>query len=752
MTDTAKPARKRGRVSLRVSLIAIMLGTVALTSAAVHIPWLLVSRQNVADIAGQLNAEIIGGVNREVSSMLDSAIAAQSALHDTLIAGGVDFEDKSTRDRLLFAFLKAHPHFSWVSFGAPNGDFFGAQRRDDIHLRLVESRWNEALGEAARTEVMYLKDGAEFTRTGAELKQNKYYAPDRAWYKRAVWAPGHHVWTDIYIFSDSRKPGLNSAITLENLVTGELLGVITIAIELEQISLYLSELSSVRSGAAFIIDRSGDLIAFSDPGELVQRSRLYDESDLQPLAQSRHPMLQLAQAGFVENGVETDNVTGRQQMTVKAANGERYFLTVAPTVREGWLLGTLIPEADFMGAIEANYIRLALIVAAALFVVGLIALLVSRHLLVRPLQRLAVETGKIAGFNLDDVRMISSPLIEIQALADAVEQMSHGLRSFRRYIPTDLVRTLLQHGGAAEIGGERRTMTIVFMDLQGFTTVSERLGHRVLPVLGDYFGAMTTAIRAQRGTIDKFIGDGVMAFWGAPAHEEDHPALACRAALDCQAAMDKLRAEWTERGLPQLHLRIGVNSGRVVVGNVGSEERLNYTVIGDPVNLAARLEGMNRQFGTGILISQYTYEMVKYDMLARPLESVRVKGKEEAVMVYELLAARDDDGVVAGFEWVQHYEAGFKRYAEGDWSEAARHFRLAIEQRGGDTVSEDYLERTEHHMAVDPAPAFSPSAAIVATGKGSRTSAPGRRAAHHFRRSNGADAKSGRPWTKRRSR
>lgn len=704
MTEAAKPGRRKGRVSLRVSLIAIMLGTVALTSAAVHIPWLLVSRENVAEIAGQLNAEIIGGVNREVSSMFDSAISAQSALHDTLVAGGVDFKDKSTRDRLLFAFLKANPHFSWVSFGAPDGDFFGAQRRDDTHLRLVESRWSEARGEAARTEVTYLKDGEEYTRTGAELKQNNYYAPDRAWYKKAVQAPGRNVWTDIYVFSDSRKPGLNSAITLESLITGKLLGVITIAIELEQVSLYLSELSSVRSGAAFIIDRSGDLIAFSDPGELIQRGRLYDESELQPMAKSRHPMLRMAEAGFKANAIEPDNVTGRRQMTVKAANGERYFLSVAPTVREGWLLGTLIPEADFMGAIRANYIRLALIVAAALFFVGLVALLVSRHLLVRPLQRLAVETGKIASFDLDDVRTISSPLIEIQALADAVEQMSRGLGSFRRYIPTDLVRTLLQHGGSAEIGGERRTMTIVFMDLQGFTTVSERLGHRVVPILGDYFGAMSAAIRAQRGTIDKFIGDGVMAFWGAPSHEEDHPALACRAALDCQAAMEDLRADWTERGLPQLHLRIGVNSGRVVVGNIGSEERLNYTVIGDPVNLAARLEGMNRQFGTGILISQYTYEMVKYDMRARPLDSVRVKGKEESVMVYELLATRDEDGQSPGFEWVEHYEAGFKCYADGEWPEAARHFRLAIEIRGADPVSENYLERIEHHMAVDPTP------------------------------------------------
>ncbi|WP_340107703.1 adenylate/guanylate cyclase domain-containing protein [Pikeienuella sp. HZG-20] len=703
MTATTQP-RRHGRISLKISLIAILIGTVALTSAAVHLPWLMVSRENVSDIAGQLNGEIIGGVNREVAALFSSAAAAQAALHDTLRDHVIDINDAASRERLFLAFLKANPHFSWVSFGAPNGDFFGAQRRGDDSLRLVESRWDPVRAEADRAETHVVEDEGRVSQTAIDRETNDYYAPGRAWYVKALQSPGRDIWTDIYIFSDSRKPGLNTAITLSAPGAGPLIGVISIAIELDQISNYLAELPTVRSGAAFLIDRRGGLIAFSDPGELVDQHPLSSDAALTPLSQSRHPMLRLAQTGLTANHVVFADVNERLQTTVTNAEGERFFLSLAPTAREGWLLGTLIPEADFMGAIYENYIRLILIVIGALIFVTVIALLVSRYLLVRPLQNLVAETRKIASFNLDDVRPVRSPLIEVAALSDAVEQMSRGLSSFRRYIPTDLVRMLLHQGVLAEIGGERRTLTIMFMDLQGFTSVSERLGHRIVPVLGEYFSAMSTAIKAHHGTIDKFIGDGVMAFWGAPKLDEDHPLQACRAALDCQAAMERLREDWAERGLPALKLRIGMTTGRVVVGNIGSPERLNYTVIGDPVNLAARLEGMNREFGTGVMISQHTYELVKYDMLARPLDTVRVKGREEPVAVYELLAPLDESGEAPGFEWAAHYENGFNLFAAGRLREASEAFRLAVELRGDDPVSRDFLARIEARLANDPAP------------------------------------------------
>ncbi|MEX2517711.1 MAG: adenylate/guanylate cyclase domain-containing protein [Paracoccaceae bacterium] len=702
MTGKHQSAETRLRISLRVSVIAVLLGTVVLTTAAVHVPWMLISRENVAEMSRQLNGEIISGVNREVGAIFDSAVSAQTAIHDMLEDGVIDMEDETARERLFFAMLNANPHFSWVSFGKPNGDFFGAQRRDAVNLRLAESRWNPIQKHANRVETYFVNDGIRISQTVTKREENDYYAPGRSWYKAAVAAPGEHIWTDIYLFDTSRRPGLNTATTLKRPLTGALLGVLSVAIELERISLYLAELRSVRSGAAFIIDREGHLIAFPDPDEVTKQSLITNAPELKQLSESNHPMLRLANKGLAATGMALSEIAAPMQVITKTETGERYFLTVAPAARADWLVGTLIPEADFMGVIRANYLRLALAVCAALVLVGVLALLIPRYVLVRPLQKLMIETDKIARFDLDDVRKVESPLIEIAALSGSIEQMSRGLGSFRRYIPTDLVRTLLQQGVIAELGGERRIMSVMFMDLEGFTNISERLGHRVVPLLGDYFTAMTSTLQRHGGTIDKFIGDGVMAFWGAPNYDEEHPLHACRAALDCQVAMDGLRTDWSGRGLPEPRLRIGVTTGRVVVGNIGSVDRLNYTVIGDPVNLSARLEGMNKEFGTGILISQQTYELVKYDMLARRIDTVRVKGKDQPVAIYELLAPRDESGRAPGFEWVDRFETGFTHFSERRWTEAAQQFRKVIEMKGDDRVSRIFLSRIDGYLAAEP--------------------------------------------------
>ncbi len=695
---------RRWRISLRVSVVLVMVGAVAMTSAAVHLPWFFISRENVADMSRQLNAEIVSGVNRELATLFESAESAQESLRGAIEAEVFQIEDKAKRDALFFAVLQAYPHFSWVSFGAPNGDFFGAQRRDEVNLRIAESRWSAERGEAERVETYFVDDGVRVSRTVTKREVNDYDSRSREWFKAAIATPGRHVWTDIYVFSASRRPGLNTAVTAERAATGERIGVVSIAIELERISRYLAGLPSLRSGGAFLADRQGRLVAFGEPSEVTRLSADGSEPELRPLKESNHPLLALAAQGIAAGGLSLATVAEPVQIVAEDLAGERHFLSLAPAAREGWIVGTVIPEADFMGAIKANQARLALIVGALLALVGLAALFISRSLLVRPLDALVAETEKVARFDLDSVRPVDSTVVEVAALSDAVGRMARGLGSFRRYIPMDLVRALHDRDVVAELGGQRRTMTVMFMDLEGFTTISERLGHRVAPLLADYFGAMSRAIEGRKGTIDKFMGDGVMAFWGAPAYDEDHPLHACLAALDCQAEMDRLRKEWTAKGLPAPRLRIGVTTGRVVVGNFGSEERLNYTVIGDPVNLAARLEGMNRTYGTRILISGECWELVKYDMCARRVDVAKVKGKDEPTTLYELLAARDESGrVEPGFEWAERYEAGFALLSERRFGEAAEAFREAVAAKGAeDGPSRRHLERIEAEMAAAP--------------------------------------------------
>jgi adenylate cyclase len=206
---------------------------------------------------------------------------------------------------------------------------------------------------------------------------------------------------------------------------------------------------------------------------------------------------------------------------------------------------------------------------------------------------------------------------------------------FSQYVPQEVVNRLVNRPELLKLGGEARELTLMFTDLANFTTMSERLtAEATVEVLTEYFNAMTPIIHRYGGTVDKFIGDAVMAFWGAPLDDAQHAEHAVRAAIDMQQAMEQLASRLIERGLPAISMRVGLHTGRVVVGNIGSDSRFSYTVIGDAVNLAARLEGANKAFGTGILLSDATAKSLPQDLALRHLDRVIVKGKSEAINVY----------------------------------------------------------------------------------------------------------------------
>ncbi|MBI2749497.1 MAG: adenylate/guanylate cyclase domain-containing protein [Burkholderiales bacterium] len=206
---------------------------------------------------------------------------------------------------------------------------------------------------------------------------------------------------------------------------------------------------------------------------------------------------------------------------------------------------------------------------------------------------------------------------------------------FSQYVPREVVARLVEHPEQMKLGGEARVLTLMFTDLANFTAMSERLtAEATVDVLTEYFNVMTSIIHRHGGTVDKFIGDAVMAFWGAPLDDDRHAEHAVRAAIEMQAAMEVLSTNLQARGLPAIAMRVGLHTGRVVVGNVGSHSRFSYTVIGDAVNLAARLEGANKAFGTGILLSEATAALLPPDVGVRHVNTVIVKGKSEAVKVY----------------------------------------------------------------------------------------------------------------------
>jgi adenylate cyclase len=214
-------------------------------------------------------------------------------------------------------------------------------------------------------------------------------------------------------------------------------------------------------------------------------------------------------------------------------------------------------------------------------------------------------------------------------------------RSFQFYLSPEVVEEIVADPEKLKLGGQKKEMTVLFSDIRGFTTLSEKLEpEKLVAILNEYFTAMTEVILQSGGVLDKFIGDAIMAFWGAPQEAPDHAQRACRTALKMIAKLEELKKEWSKRDLPEINIGVGINSGQMIVGNMGSAKRFDYTVIGDNVNLASRLEGLNKQYGTSIIISQFTYDKVKEKFEGEFLDKVAVKGKEIPVEIFKLVGEK----------------------------------------------------------------------------------------------------------------
>jgi adenylate cyclase len=262
---------------------------------------------------------------------------------------------------------------------------------------------------------------------------------------------------------------------------------------------------------------------------------------------------------------------------------------------------------------------------------------------------------------------------EINRMSRAHDHMKTGLRSFGRYVPRQLVAQLMRTGQEARVGGEVREVTVLFTDIVGFTTIVEREEPDiVLAALSDYLTEMNMLIQTEDGTVAQYLGDAIMAFWGAPEPRPDHALSACRAALHIRDKVQQLIEAAPQKGMPALPTRIGVNTGACMVGNIGAAERFSYTILGDPVNTASRIEGLNKEYGTTVLIGERTAELVADHLLVRPVDWVRVKGREGAMLVYELLGERGSDQALE--ERVDAFGAALRRYRERQFLEASAAF------------------------------------------------------------------------------
>ncbi|APF16898.1 adenylate/guanylate cyclase with TPR repeats [Caldithrix abyssi DSM 13497] len=288
-------------------------------------------------------------------------------------------------------------------------------------------------------------------------------------------------------------------------------------------------------------------------------------------------------------------------------------------------------------------------------------------------------------------------------LSQQEKRMLRGV--FSHYVPEKLIQEIIAHPEKLALGGEEREVTVLFSDIAGFTTLSEHMKPAELVTqLNEYLTAMTNVILRHDGIIDKFEGDAIMAEFGVPVHFEGHQKAACLAALEMQQELKKLNRKWQQAHKPLFEVRIGINTGIVIVGNMGSEKVFDYTVIGDHVNLGARLEGANKAYKTKIMVSNFTYEAVKEDFIFRPLDLIRVKGKTKPVQVYELIGSRQTPYTDQFMEMLDLFNQGLVAYRLQQWDLAREFFEQCLRLVPNDGPSQLYVERCQFFALNPPEP------------------------------------------------
>jgi len=412
----------------------------------------------------------------------------------------------------------------------------------------------------------------------------------------------------------------------------------------------------------FLCDADGRLISRLAPDDRLAASG----EDLRIAALHASPMVALALRNPALDHAATTNspANGRFEL-----DGRAYDVSFRPLARtQGWLVGITGPEDYYLSSLRDTLRRL-LLLALGVTLLAIVGGSLTVRALRRGLGQITHETARLQAFDFTASQPRAS-FRDVAEVLDSVEQAKTAMRAMRKYVPVDLVRQLYESNREPVLGGRLEDISLLFTDVRGFTTLAETLEpDRLARLLGHYFSAMTAAVHDAHGTVDKYIGDAVMAMWNAPRPCADHAVAACRAAIACVARTDALFASELWEGLPPLVTRFGLHHGRVMVGHFGAPDRFSFTAIGDGVNLAARLEGLNKLYGTTILVSDAIERDARDQFCFRRIDRVAVKGKSLGVEVYELLGERDADP--ARVAQAQTYECALDAYF-------ARDFELAL--------------------------------------------------------------------------
>lgn len=673
------PPRTPIQATLQMTMVSVIVVLLVVTAHTIGFLAYSNNMESLTTLSKRLFVEISRSTENKVRRHLEPAVQVQRELQVRMDLKLVPQKDLNALGQWLAERLRFQHSLDELSFGQEEGQFVSARRYgSDIVITTVKKMGKEQGQRLLGEQYTLLPNGQ---RKNFQSSDKTGYDPRlRPWYTTAVKA-NQLTWREPYQWSTGEW-GVSCLNPIKD--KEQLKGVATADFILSTLTEFLAGIRLSPETRVFLIDRRGQLIASSEG----RKPKL-------------DPLLVKLKSQFQDLG---SIAIDKPQLRALRVEGKTYFAGLQYFQIEGgleWATVTIVPEQLILGELFKTRRDTIYIALGALFLAILLGSLLASQVST-PIRKIAKELERIGRFEIDQEELPGSYIAEVNVVSDATERMKASLRSFSRYVPTTLVRQLLEQKQEATLGGETRELTIHFSDIAGFTSLAEnKSAHEVVEDLAGYLECMDQVLTTHEGTIDKFMGDGILAFFNAPQSVSEHARKACQSALKAQEVLAQKRPEWTQQGRPPYEARIGLHTGEVLVGNIGTARRFAYTVIGDAVNLASRLEGLNKVYGTWIMASEQTRAQCGDAFEWRKLDKVAVVGRKSGVFVYELLAAKGQLSEAQG-QARDKYEAALEAYMARDFKDAEAQFEALIAEQPQDKAAKVLRQRCQNFLEAPP--------------------------------------------------
>ncbi len=643
--------------SFKFTIILLFLTLILITTTAITLNSYYRSKQAVLELSNHFldatNSHVID-ISVQLFNMVDNDLKMMAS-----ILKNQDFhQNKQIISEYMWTMNQKTAYYSSVYASDTIGNFYQSLKEPNLATRYINA-------QNPNHNYWFYRDKNYKVISNLSKKEN-YNPLKRAWYLETTNEQKTH-WTNVYIFKTSQMLGITASYPIiDNKNT--FLGVVAIDISLERLSRFISEQAVSRYGVMLILNEKDQVVAL--PSKLTDykyqhKKNIYLINNLK--YDWINSVYQLKKKSLIQENKNAKTVD------IVSIDDKNYFVRLTPlpeNIQKKWRLLVIVPESSILSKVN-NSLYGSVVLSIIFIIITIFMVFVIATQLSEPIKKLVHNTKLLQNYKFNEIEPIESYCTEIKTMDKALNNLSHSLIAFKKYVPTELVRQMLAKEDGLKLGGKNKKIVLFSSQIADFNQILKLLSpeEQVLYV-SRYQSEIGRVLLHEKATIYKYLGEVIGAFWGAPLEQANMAYLSCRSALECEDAIAELNKKLRKEEQPQMSIQIGLLQGDAIVGNFGSEDHMVYSAIGKNVDFVQVLEELNKRYGTNIIISETIYQQVHHDFLCRLLDVIPVTDYPDGLKIYELIASYDSTLAIEKESFVIKYEHSLQHVIDGDYQKA----------------------------------------------------------------------------------